>query len=274
MQKGIVSNFLKIEENDELTQSGINSYLKDGEVRKIEIFESMESTNSYLMKKASEGEEGNFLVVAKSQSEGRGRRGKSFYSPTGGVYFSILLRTNDGFKGAPYLTCMAAVSVMDAIKEVYDVDCGIKWVNDVYVGRKKCAGILTETTVDFESGGLKYAVVGVGINVREPEGGFPEDIREIACAIGKECPNGRNRLIASVVNNLIESVRCFECDQKQIMDRYREGSILIGKSVLVKKDNGDRAAKCLGITTDGYLEVEYVNGEKEELLFGEVSLKI
>ncbi|MBQ8178684.1 MAG: biotin--[Clostridia bacterium] len=266
--------YMLLEENDELTISGVTRYLKDGYVRKVEIFEILESTNSYLMQKASLGEEGNLLVIARTQSGGRGRKGRSFHSPSGGVYFSVLLRPSKEFKGAPYLTCMAAVSVMDAIKEVYGVECGIKWVNDIYIGDRKCAGILTEATIDFESGSISHAVVGVGINVKEPSGGFPKEIRDIACAIGKECPDGKNRLIGAVVNNLMDTLNCFEYDQTQVMDRYREGSMLIGRKVLVKRDTGDKRAKCLGITDEGYLEVEYSDGTKEELFFGEVSLKL
>lgn len=273
LQKSTKLGYKLLEENDELTASGINRYLKV-DLSKIEIFDELESTNSYLMQKGSLGEECGCLAIAKEQTGGRGRKGRSFFSPSGGVYFSLLIRPDKEFKGGPYLTCMAAVSVMEAIKEVYQIDCGIKWVNDIYIGDKKCAGILTEASIDFESGSISHAVVGVGINILEPEGGYPKEIKKIACAINESIPDGKNRLVATIVNKLYENIEWFDMDKSNVMDRYKAGSILIGKKVIVKRESGDKTARCITITDEGYLVVEYADGVQEELFFGEVSLCI
>ena len=263
-------NGYKLKGKDGVSSFGVKHYLRGDFVREVECFEELASTNSYLMEKGAKGEKEGLLVVSKRQTSGRGRRGKNFFSPDGGVYFSLLLRPKKDYVGTAYLTVMTALAVMEGITEVYKVPAGIKWVNDVYIGNKKCAGILTEASIDFESGSIAHAVIGVGINLFVPEGGYPEEIKEVACAIGVNAPDAKNKLIATVFNKILDCY--YDFDKVDVVNRYKAGSIMEGKKIIVKREEGDRNALCLGMDDACRLIVRYDNGEEETLYFGEVSL--
>lgn len=259
-----------LEANDVISQYGIEKLLKEDAKIRVEVHQSLGSTNDYAVAKAHGGEREGLLIVAQRQSGGKGRLGRAFFSPEGGVYFSLLLRPKKESGVTEYLTTIAAVAVYESVKEIFGVNAGIKWVNDVYVGQKKCAGILTEASIDFETGSVAYAVVGIGINLVEPKGGYPEDIKNIACAVGCNQPNAKNKIIAKVVNKLMADYLSF--DKEDVVRRYKEGSIMTGRKVLVKRESGDRLAYSKGIDDECRLIVQYENGEEESLYFGEVSL--
>ena len=265
-------NGYKLKGKEGISSFGIKHFLKGNFVREIECFEELPSTNSYLMEKGAKGEKEGLLAVSKRQTSGRGRRGKNFFSPDGGVYFSLLLRPKKDYVGTSYLTVMTALAVMEGITEVYKVPAGIKWVNDVYIGRKKVAGILTEASFDYESGAVSHVVIGVGINVKTPSNGFPKDIEKIACALDKEVADGPNKLIATIVNKLSEVMKDFEESSALVMSRYREASVILGRKIMVIRDGIEAPAVAHAITDEGHLIVRYPFGEEEELYFGEVSL--
>ena len=135
---------------------------------------------------------------AGMQTQGRGRLGRSFFSPSdSGLYMSILLRPDMAAADAVKITTAAAVSVALAVEKVSDQKPDIKWVNDIYINGRKICGILTEASFSMESGGLDCAVLGIGVNTYEPEGGFPEAIRDIAGPIFHERKSDmRNRIAA------------------------------------------------------------------------------
>ena len=143
--------------------------------------DSVTSTNTELIEMAKNGAKEGTVLIASEQTAGKGRTGKSFYSPEGsGVYLSILLRPDFKPEDALFLTTIAAVATAKAIESVSDKEAKIKWVNDVYLDNKKVCGILTESALSSDMEKLDYAVVGIGINLCPPEGGFPDDIKNIA----------------------------------------------------------------------------------------------
>ena len=259
-----------LESNDLLSEQGIAKYLNRTSETKIEVYQSLSSTNDYVISKARDGAPEGLLVAVESQEGGKGRLGRKFFSPSGGVYFSLLLRPKKGAEVTEYLTILTAVAVRESINEIFGVNAGIKWVNDVYIGNKKCAGILTEASIDFESGSIAHAVIGVGINLFVPEGGYPEEIKEVACAIGVNAPDAKNKLIATVFNKILDCY--YDFDKVDVVNRYKAGSIMEGKKIIVKREEGDRNALCLGMDDACRLIVRYDNGEEETLYFGEVSL--
>ncbi len=259
------------EEDDKVSLVGIQKLLNKDSKIELEVFQTIDSTNKYLFKKGSEGGKEGLVAVAEMQDGGKGRQGRTFFSPCGGVYFSILLRPKKKALVTEYLTVLSALAVCESINELFGVGAGIKWVNDVYIGNKKCSGILTEASIDFESGSVAYAVVGVGINVNTPMGGYPDDIKDIACAIDAGVANAKNKLVAMVINKLLAYYHNF--DKNEVVARYRELSIMIGRNVIVKRDSGDRRAVCKNIDDECRLLVEYLDDHKEETLYyGEVSL--
>ena len=185
-------------QTDILSSQGIRKYLgpvcKDLE---LEILAEVDSTNAWIRQKAAVGAEEGCTIIANEQTCGKGRWGRSFYSPAGtGIYMSILLRPQGWSpEKAVRLTTMAAVSACEAAEEISGEKAEIKWVNDIYMRGKKVSGILTEASFSLESGCVDYAVLGIGFNVYKPEGGFPEELKHTAGAVFDSRQNdGKNRL--------------------------------------------------------------------------------
>ncbi len=271
------------EKNDALSEGLIRKYLGKGcsgnwasidyaEKISLEVLPSVDSTNNYLKLKASQVPPWH-AVIASEQTAGRGRMGRTFESPAGtGVYLSVLLRPDLPAQQAVRLTTAAAVAACLAIEECTDSSASIKWVNDVYVNGKKTCGILTEASIDLESGGLDWAVMGIGFNVYEPEGGFPAEIRNIAGAIaGKRSRDLRSRIAASFLKHYYDIVETGQL--KGYPEEYIKRSFVIGKRVNVLRSGTARPAKALSIDEECRLLVEYEDGTQEALSSGEVSIR-
>ena len=168
-------------------------------VTSIEYHDSIDSTNNRAKALAAQGAPHGTLVCAIAQTGGRGRFGRVFHSPEGsGIYISFVLRPKMPAERAVMLTSMTAVAVARAIEQLADVQVQIKWVNDLFIDGKKTCGILCEAGMDFESGQLEYAVVGIGVNVGKMT--FPEELADIATSVGNACGQeiSKNQLIAGI----------------------------------------------------------------------------
>jgi len=220
----------------------------------IEIFQELDSTNNYLKKSDLKSKKEESLVIAESQTGGRGRMGRSFYSPNGtGIYFSLLLHPDFSAEKSLLLTVMAAVSVAETVMQYTKDDVKIKWVNDIYIDGKKVCGILTEGSINADKK-LDYAVVGIGINVIAPENGFPEDIKTSATTIfpGKTEENIKEKIIAEVVNRIFKMYNGIDTDY---VKRYQEYSYLTGKEINIISGENVSPATVLGITDECHLLV-------------------
>jgi BirA family biotin operon repressor/biotin-[acetyl-CoA-carboxylase] ligase len=265
-----------MKENNRLSRRQIEGYLKDcAHQLHLEIHESVDSTNTLAKNYAIDGAPEGTVVIAEHQTKGKGRMGRSFYSPEGtGVYFSIVLRPMIQAEEALFITTSAAVAVARAIEKVSGSKAEIKWVNDIYCNGKKVCGILTEAGMSAEKQCLDYAILGIGINVIKPEGDFPEDIRNRADAIFNGPCNMeavRNQLVAEVLN---EFWTCYEQgNTKAYMTEYRKRSFLIGQQVYINGDHQPKPALVLDIDEEARLVVEYPDGTQKALSSGEVSAK-
>ncbi len=239
----------------------------------IEEFDSIESTNSYLWQLAKDGEVDKKVIVARSQTAGRGRRGKSFYSSGGmGLYTSVLLRKGVSLDKLSYLTPAVACAVARAIESISDKKCGIKWVNDIFVGSKKVSGILTETKCDFEKEILEYAVIGIGVNLCAPSQGYPDDIKNIAGALFESCDDGvRYELLRAILREL--DLVMSQLETLEFLNEYRSRSILNGKEIEIFTPNGSISATAIEIDGQARLVID-INGERQALSSGDVSIKI
>lgn len=239
----------------------------------ITIFQELDSTNTYLKKLGSQGEKENQLVIALSQTGGRGRMGRSFYSPNGtGIYFSLLLHPEYAIEKSLFLTVMAAVSVAETVMKYNSNDVRIKWVNDVYIDGKKVCGILTEGAINANKM-LDYAVVGIGINVIAPENGFPDDINDIATAIfpGNTGESVKEKIVADVVNKFFDMYNDIDTD---FVNRYKQYSYLTGKEINIILGETSRPATVIDITDECHLLVRNEYGEIEEISSGDVSVRL
>ena len=239
----------------------------------ITIFDELDSTNNYLKKLGSQGEKETQLVIAESQTGGRGRMGRAFYSPNDtGIYFSLLLHPKFSAEKSLFLTVMAAVSVAETVMKYNKNDVKIKWVNDIYIDGKKVCGILTEGTINSNKM-LDYAVVGIGINIIAPENGFPDEIKGIATAIfpGNAEENIKEKIVADVVNKFFDMYNGIDTD---FVKRYKEYSYLTGKEINIILGETKRPATVIDITDDCHLLVKNENGEVEEISSGDVSVRV
>lgn len=244
-----------------------------------EIHAQIDSTNNRAKELALSGAAQGTLVIADSQTAGRGRFGRKFHSPEGsGVYLSIIFRPNFGAERAVMLTSMAAVAVARAIEALAAVKASIKWVNDVYIGSKKVCGILCEAGLDFESGRMQYVVAGIGVNVGKID--FPEELKNIATSISNECGENisRNRFTAELLNQLDALLPQLDALLPQLesgafMKESRSRSNVIGKNILVLQGDQSYRAIAKDIDDDGSLIVIDESGNQQILHSGEVSLR-
>ncbi len=228
-----------------------------------------DSTNTFLKTAAKDGLAHLTAVYADRQTAGRGRVGRSFWSPEGGLYASLFLSLDEIRVPFELLTPFSAVSVLRALDGFIGERAGIKWVNDLYIGSEKIAGILCETVGDPETGAITGAVVGVGVNLSETK--FPEELNGIASSVFRKTGVG----IAP--EKLLEAILAQFSDEKNagdFMNTYRERSMLIGRKVRVVTANGEYDAVCRAIDDKAHLHVRTQNGDEKELVSGEVRLRL
>lgn len=228
----------------------------------------VDSTNNTAKNMLLERPLNNVALVAREQSEGRGRYTRKFASPRDcGVYFSTII-TPKCEDEIILVTPLVAIAVCEAVSSVCQKEVKIKWVNDILLDGKKCCGILCERV---KCGEEDRIVLGIGIDLLEPEGGYDEDIKDVVCAVGEGIEDVGNRVVARTLDNIAVLHEMFS--KERIVKWYKQKSCVIGRLVTVCKPDGQRDAKALDIDGECRLVVEYTDGEVEHLSFGEVRIK-
>lgn len=239
----------------------------------ITLFDELDSTNTCLKKLARAGAPEGRIIIARRQSAGRGRLGRSFYSDAEGLYISVLIRPHMKAESMVFVTAMTAVAMARAIERTVNADARIKWVNDIFVRGKKVCGILCESA--FGADALsEYVVIGAGVNITEPLGGFPADISAVAGAL---LPHGsgqelRTSLAAAFLEELFSDYA--RLDSRSFLDEYRRRSIVTGKSVSVISPTLARHGKAIAIDDDCRLVVRLDDGTTEHVSTGEISVRV
>lgn len=233
-------------------------------------YEETDSTNRVAKELTTKGAKEGTLVLAKRQNGGRGRMGRSFFSPEGGIYMSMVLRPHISAEHALLITTCTAVAVARAIERVCDVKAGIKWVNDIFVNGKKVCGILAEAGFGGTSGSPDYVVLGIGINVKKQS--VPEELKEI---VGCLEDTGQTVLKEELIAAVWEEFAALypTVSTAVYMDEYKERSILLGREVTVFSAEGDYRAVVTDIDKEGHLVVRR-DGKKEMISCGEVSVRL
>lgn len=216
---------------------GLCKYLSAscGDRYTVTVFDTLDSTNIKARQLADTGAPEGTVVIACSQQRGRGRFGRDFYSPEGtGLYMSVILRPRIPVERALYITTAAAVAVAETAEELTGSPAQIKWVNDVYCRGKKVCGILTEGQMEGDR--LCYAVLGIGVNIAPPEGGFPVELANKAGALFDTPVCVHDRLAAGILGRFDRYYRGLE--QKAFLEGYRRRSMLDGKQVYLLAPDG------------------------------------
>lgn len=272
IEAGPNKGYMLSEDNNILAEEGIRPLLRQPEVY-LKLYQETDSTNRAAKQAAIAGEAGHgSVILACGQSCGRGRRGRSFYSPSqAGLYLSVILQPQGNLRESLLLTTEAAVAVYKAIRKVTGIELDIKWVNDLYYKGKKVCGILTEAITDFESGEIQYAVVGIGLNLYEEEGGYPPELREIAGGLYRNQREAegvnRNRLAAEIVNFLLDETR-----ELKLLPEYLDRNMVPGHRIQILDGQQSRSAYAVAICQDGRLKVREEDGSETLLAYGEISV--
>lgn len=234
-------------------------------------FETIDSTNDYAKKIGNELRDGS-VIISEEQTKGKGRLGRVWESKAGeGIWMSIILKPNIIPNKAPFITLIAGASIVKALN-ILGVDAKIKWPNDITINNKKLSGILTELSAEIER--VNYIVVGIGMNVKDTD--FEEELKDKATSLYKE-----NYNVSRV--DIVKEILCqFEKlyldyiekdDKKEVLDICRQYSAIINKEIYVIKNDQKELVDCIGINEEGNLIIKNKDGNLEEIMSGEVSIR-
>lgn len=252
------------EGNDVLSVEEIKRHLDfDCDVR---VYNTIDSTNTEAKRLIAQGNNDTMLITSEEQTAGRGRQGKSFYSPAKtGIYMTLVVHPMVELGNAVTTTTAASVAVCKAVERLTDKVPQIKWVNDVYVDDKKICGILTEAVTDFETQTVTSVIIGIGANISTSD--FPDDI-ENASSLNANVK--RAELISAIANEL---KNILDGDYNSFIDYYRSHSIIIGKDIVCIKNGNSVFARAMGIDDKGGLEIMLEDGSTQVLRSGEVTIR-
>lgn len=255
---------------DLLSSEGIHAYLaEDLKQFPIYVYQQIGSTNTEAKQQALNGAPHGTIILAEEQTQGRGRLGRKFYSPKGtGIYMSIILRPQLHLNQAIQVTTTVAVAVCRVIEKLTNQNPHIKWVNDIYLGKQKICGILTEAVTDFESGQVEFIILGIGLNVNTVD--FPADLHEIAGSLNPKDVT-HNQLCAHLLNELFSLFS--KLNDPQVLEEYKSKSNVLGNWITFMKNQESYEAFAEDINEQGGLIVRLKNDEKMILNSGEISIR-
>lgn len=225
------------------------------------FYDEVTSTNDIAKDLARDGAEEGTVIISKTQTQGKGRMGRSFISnEDNGIYMSLVLRPQMSLLESVNITVMGACAVLEAIEKTSGVNCTVKWVNDIYIKDKKACGILTEASFDFESAQLDYAILGIGVNVTPPRNGFNDEISAIATSIYPlKSPVGyKSVLCAEIIDRFMHYYK--NAHDKSYIKLYKDKSNILGEYVNVIRGNEVVSGKAIDIDENANLIVETKNG--------------
>lgn len=259
--------------SDLLSIPGIRNNL-DKEIKDIDIYlyDEIDSTNTQAKRILNDENVKNFtLLISDYQSKGKGRTGKTFKSYKGtGIYFSIIIKPEMGakFQDIDLVTLRAAASMTKAIESLKNEDVSIKWVNDIYLGKKKVCGILTEVDANFETMNVNSIIVGIGVNLKEPVGGFNEELKNIATVL--DVNKTKNELASLFVNEFYKTY--YKEEAIDVLNYYKAHSIVLNRDIVFEKNGKSFEAYVKDINDKGNLVVD-IDGKEEIISSGEIKLK-
>lgn len=260
---------------DLMTEAEIKSLMHtDWVAKEVLYFDTIDSTNTKAQELAEKGYPSGTLVVADKQESGKGRRGRSWVSPSGtGIFMTLMIKPDINPNNASMLTLVAALAVAKAITSVTDEEAMIKWPNDIVVNGKKVCGILTEMNAQFDY--INHIVVGIGINVHNES--FPEEISQMASSLMIEAGGKRfhrAQIIAETMSYFEQYYDTFlkTQDLSALVREYDKLLVNRNKSVRVLDPKEPFDGKAMGITPKGELIVD--TWESRKLVSsGEVSVR-
>lgn len=243
---------------------------------RIIYFDTIGSTNTHAKELAESGAPHGTVLIAGSQTSGRGRMGRSFHSPRdAGIYLSVILRPDCLPGELMHLTCAAGTAMCNAMEQAAGLRPGIKWINDLVIRSKKLGGILTELSICPQKGNVRYAIVGIGINCCQKQQQFPPELQNIATSLflatGKEI--SRPKVAAAMIEALSQMAAKLHSRKTALMTAYRKDCVTLGKEVCVISPEGSRPGFAVDVDDNGELLVRFSDGSIQGVHAGEVSVR-
>jgi BirA family biotin operon repressor/biotin-[acetyl-CoA-carboxylase] ligase len=238
--------------------------------KQVLVYEAVSSTNSVLREIAKEGKSEGIVVVAQIQRTGYGRLNRTWFSPKGGLWFSIVLRPQIHPMDAPKITLMAGVAIATTLRESYNLNARIKWPNDVLISGKKICGILTEMRTKETQ--IEYVILGIGINGDFEVSELPKEIRVHATTLKQEIKDSVD--LEEVLTNLLTNLdfqysRMITGNSEAVLNDWRELSDTLGKEVIIKTQKDSIRGKVLNLDENGALMIRAGSGRIEKIFAGD-----
>lgn len=243
--------------------------------RKLYVFDEVQSTNTVAKFLAMNGAENGTVVISERQTDAKGRSGKAWASPIGGIWLSLIVKPNVDYSKLPMITIGTGVAVAKAIERTGINSAEIKWPNDIIIHDKKVCGILTEAVTTFNT--IDSVVIGVGIDANIDIGDFPEELKDGTTTLSDELgrKEDENVLIRMFLEEFEKIAETFnDGDYESILKDWRKRSYSVGKIVEVREPfNKNYDAYVVGIGKEGALIVEKIDGTLEKVISGECIIK-
>lgn len=245
----------------------------------ILILKTVDSTNRVAREMADSGKPHGFAVLAENQTAGRGRLGKTWLSPPGkGLYCTIVVRPELDIQEYSKITLTGGLAVSLVLEEYCRLDVRLKWPNDIYIGGRKCGGILVETSSLQNSSDACFALVGIGLNVNGMIDEFPEELRKTATSLFAESAQEYDilSLFSAIRDRLLLHLSKLVADGfKEILEQWQRRDMLRGKWMSWVTPAGKVVfGKSLGVDNNGILIIQDSSGTRHEVLSGDLNLAV
>jgi BirA family biotin operon repressor/biotin-[acetyl-CoA-carboxylase] ligase len=263
-----------LNEPDILRASDIKQGLKTKLMGKeLHLLREVASTNTYGMELASKGSPEGTVVIAETQTAGKGRRGRKWISPKGNLYLSVLLRPEIPFHKAPLITLMGAVAVASALRATCNLAPAIKWPNDIFLSGKKVSGLLTEMSAEQDR--IKHIVLGIGIDVNMELSTLPEDVRAQTTTLASETGHrvDRTQLLRQLLLSLEEWYQVYLKNDAAVLEEWEKFNMTIGNRVMVSGQGATIEGLAHSIDSEGRLLIQLDDGTLKQIAAGDVTLK-
>lgn len=237
-------------------------------------YPEVDSTNIRARELAAQGYPEGTVVAAEAQTSGKGRRGRSWFSPAGqGLYFSVILRPRVPLRDISKVSLVAGLAVAETMEAELNLKPVIKWPNDILINNRKVAGILAEAVTDMDS--VEYIVLGMGLNINNQMQDFPSDLQVRATSALAECGTviSRARILQTLLKRLEYHYSLFTGnDFRQVLDKIKSRSIVIGREVRLDTVNGYIIGQAIDIDDNGFLLVRDREGATHTIMSGEITV--
>ena len=235
-------------------------------------FDDIDSTNIKAKELAQKDIEDGSIIISEKQTLGSGRFNRKWFSPLGGLWFTLVLRPNIPPTEAPKITQIAAASIYKTLRD-FNINTTIKWPNDILLNDKKLCGILAEMKCDMDR--VHYLILGIGMNINIDENAFDESVKSIATSLKLEYNRQfeRREILAGFLNHFetLYNKFVYNFDLSETISICREHSNIFGKQAKLITYNTEEIVTCISLSDGGDLIVKDSNGNEKSVLAGEIS---